>query len=96
MSDPKLLLMDEPSIGLSPIMVNEVANIVREISNLGVTVVLVEQNARMALRLRNTAYAPEVGRITLAARRRRWPRMIGRGRLSGGLIGARRGALRGV
>ena len=66
MSDPKLLLMDEPSIGLSPIMVNEVANIVREISNLGVTVVLVEQNARMALRLANTAYVLEVGRITLS------------------------------
>jgi branched-chain amino acid transport system ATP-binding protein len=66
MSDPKLLLMDEPSIGLSPIMVNEVANIVREINNLGVTVVLVEQNARMALRLANTAYVLEVGRITLS------------------------------
>ena len=66
MSNPKLLLMDEPSIGLSPIMVNEVANIVREIKNLGVTVVLVEQNARMALRLANTAYVLEVGRITLS------------------------------
>ena len=66
MSDPKLLLMDEPSIGLSPIMVNEVANIVKEINNLGVTVVLVEQNARMALRLADTAYVLEVGRITLS------------------------------
>jgi branched-chain amino acid transport system ATP-binding protein len=68
MSDPKLLLMDEPSIGLSPIMVNEVANIVREINNLGVTVVLVEQNARMALRLADTAYVLEVGKITLSGK----------------------------
>jgi branched-chain amino acid transport system ATP-binding protein len=66
MSDPRLLLMDEPSIGLSPIMVSEVANIVREINKLGVTVVLVEQNARMALRLANTAYVLEVGKITLS------------------------------
>ena len=66
MSDPKLLLLDEPSIGLSPIMVNEVAGIVREISKLGVTVLLVEQNARMALRLADSAYVLEVGRITLS------------------------------
>lgn len=68
MSDPKLLLMDEPSIGLSPIMVNEVAAIVREINSLGVTVVLVEQNARMALRLADTAYVLEVGKITLSGK----------------------------
>jgi branched-chain amino acid transport system ATP-binding protein len=66
MSDPKLLLMDEPSIGLSPILVNEVATIIKEINMLGVTVVLVEQNARMALRLANTAYVLEVGRVALS------------------------------
>jgi branched-chain amino acid transport system ATP-binding protein len=65
MSNPKVLLMDEPSIGLSPIMVNEVAKIVTEINQLGVTIVLVEQNARMALRLANTAYVLEVGNIAL-------------------------------
>jgi branched-chain amino acid transport system ATP-binding protein len=65
MSNPKVLLMDEPSIGLSPIMVNEVAKIVTEINQLGVTIVLVEQNARMALRLANTAYVLEVGSIAL-------------------------------
>ena len=65
MSNPKVLLMDEPSIGLSPIMVNEVAAIVKQINALGVTVVLVEQNARMALRLAQTAYVLEVGKIDL-------------------------------
>ena len=64
-SKPKVLLMDEPSLGLSPIMVNEVAKIVTEINQTGVTVVLVEQNARMALRLAKTAYVMEVGSISL-------------------------------
>ncbi len=65
MTNPKVLLMDEPSIGLSPIMVNEVAKIIQDINNLGVTIVLVEQNARMALRLANSAYVLEVGSIAL-------------------------------
>ncbi len=65
MSNPKVLLMDEPSLGLSPIMVNEVANIIRQINKLGVTIILVEQNARMALRLANSAYVLEVGKLTL-------------------------------
>lgn len=65
MSNPKVLLMDEPSLGLSPIMVSEVAKIIVEINQIGVTVVLVEQNARMALRLANYAYVMEVGTIAL-------------------------------
>jgi branched-chain amino acid transport system ATP-binding protein len=65
MSNPKVLLMDEPSIGLSPIMVNEVAKIIKQINQLGVTIVLVEQNARMALRLASSAYVLEVGNIAL-------------------------------
>jgi branched-chain amino acid transport system ATP-binding protein len=65
MSSPKVLLMDEPSLGLSPIMVNEVAKIIREISQTGVTIVLVEQNARMALRLARKAYVLEVGTVVL-------------------------------
>jgi branched-chain amino acid transport system ATP-binding protein len=65
MSNPKVLLMDEPSIGLSPIMVNEVAKIIKQINQLGVTIVLVEQNARMALRLASSAYVLEVGTIAL-------------------------------
>ncbi|MBN1367903.1 MAG: ABC transporter ATP-binding protein [Dehalococcoidales bacterium] len=65
MSNPKVLLMDEPSLGLSPIMVNEVGKIITEINQTGVTIVLVEQNARMALRLANTAYVLEVGGIAM-------------------------------
>lgn len=65
MSNPKVLLMDEPSLGLSPIMVSEVAKIVTQINQTGVTIVLVEQNARMALKLADTAYVLEVGNITL-------------------------------
>ena len=65
MSNPKVVLMDEPSIGLSPIMVSEVAKIITQINRTGVTVVLVEQNARMALKLAKTAYVIEVGRIAL-------------------------------
>ena len=67
MSNPKVLLMDEPSIGLSPIMVNEVAKIIQQINQTGVTIVLVEQNARMALKLAKTAYVVEVGIITMKA-----------------------------
>ncbi len=65
MSNPKVLLMDEPSLGLSPIMVSEVAKIVTQINQTGVTIVLVEQNARMALRLADIAYVLEVGSIAL-------------------------------
>jgi branched-chain amino acid transport system ATP-binding protein len=65
MSNPKVLLMDEPSLGLSPIMVSEVAKIITEINQTGVTIVLVEQNARMALKIANDAYVIEVGNITL-------------------------------
>jgi branched-chain amino acid transport system ATP-binding protein len=65
MSNPKVLLLDEPSLGLSPLMVEEIANIVREISKLGVTILLVEQNAYMALELAQTAYVLEVGSVAL-------------------------------
>jgi branched-chain amino acid transport system ATP-binding protein len=65
MSNPKVVLMDEPSLGLSPLMVSEVAKIITQINVTGVTVVLVEQNARMALRLAHTAYVLEVGKIAL-------------------------------
>ena len=57
--------MDEPSLGLSPIMVEEVAVIIEEISQMGVTIILVEQNAVMALELADRAYILEVGNITL-------------------------------
>ncbi|MBN1632459.1 MAG: ATP-binding cassette domain-containing protein, partial [Thermoleophilia bacterium] len=66
MARPKVLLMDEPSLGLSPIMVQEVAKIVRQIHDSGVAVVLVEQNARMALKLAHRAYVLEVGEVTVS------------------------------
>ena len=64
MSNPKVVLMDEPSLGLSPLMVSEVAKIISKINQTGVTIVLVEQNARMALRLAHNAYVLEVGKVT--------------------------------
>ncbi len=65
MSNPKLLLMDEPSLGLSPIMCQEIARIIREVHKGGRTVVLVEQNARLALTIAQRAYVLETGRIAL-------------------------------
>ena len=65
MARPKLLLMDEPSMGLSPLMVEEVARIVRDINQRGMSIILVEQNARMALELCHRAYILEVGEVVL-------------------------------
>lgn len=65
MSHPKIILMDEPSMGLSPIFVEEVFNIIRDISAGGTTVLLVEQNAKKALTIANRAYVLETGNITL-------------------------------
>jgi branched-chain amino acid transport system ATP-binding protein len=65
MSMPKLLMMDEPSMGLSPILVSEIFSIIREISKAGTTVLLVEQNAKMALSIAGRAYVMETGKIVL-------------------------------
>jgi branched-chain amino acid transport system ATP-binding protein len=65
MASPKLLLMDEPSIGLSPLLVAELANIIRDINQEGISILLVEQNCRMALKLAKRAYILELGRIVL-------------------------------
>ena len=65
MSSPRLILMDEPSLGLSPVLVQEVAKIIREINIKGVPVILVEQNAELALNLADYGYVLETGRITL-------------------------------
>lgn len=65
MSCPKIILMDEPSMGLSPIFVNEIFDIVREISEGGTTVLLVEQNAKKALSIADRAYVLETGNIVL-------------------------------
>jgi len=65
MANPKLLLMDEPSMGLSPLMVQEVARIIGNINGRGMSIMLVEQNARMALELSHRAYILEVGTVVL-------------------------------
>jgi branched-chain amino acid transport system ATP-binding protein len=65
MSRPKMLVLDEPSMGLSPVMVQEIARIVRDIVSRGVPVVLVEQNAELALRIARFAYVLETGSIAL-------------------------------
>ncbi len=65
MSAPRLLLLDEPSLGLSPVMVQEIAKIVVDINAKGVPVVLVEQNAELALRLARYGYVLETGRVAL-------------------------------
>ena len=65
MSRPKIILMDEPSMGLSPIMVNEIFDIIRAVSEGGTTVLLVEQNAKKALSIADRAYVLETGNIVL-------------------------------
>jgi branched-chain amino acid transport system ATP-binding protein len=71
MARPKLLLLDEPSMGLAPLMVAKIFEIVREIARQGVTILLVEQNARLALELAGRGYVMESGAVTLAGDSRR-------------------------
>ena len=65
MSRPKLIMMDEPSLGLAPIVVRGIFDIIREINQRGTTILLIEQNANMALQTAHTGYVLETGRITL-------------------------------
>ena len=66
MSRPKLLLLDEPSMGLAPIFIREIFKIIQEIQKTGTTVLLIEQNAKMALSISNRAYALETGSVVLS------------------------------
>ncbi len=66
MSKPSIILMDEPSMGLSPLYVNEIFDIIREVNSDGTTVLLVEQNAKKALAIANRAYVLETGKIVLS------------------------------
>ena len=66
MSKPKMIMMDEPSLGLAPIVVKDIFEIIRKINNQGVTVLLIEQNANMALKTAHYAYVLETGRITMS------------------------------
>lgn len=65
MSRPKLLLLDEPSLGLAPLVVQDIFKIIQEINRQGVTVLLVEQNANMALKIAHRGYVIETGHITM-------------------------------
>ena len=64
MSRPKVMMLDEPSLGLAPLVVQDIFSIIQEINRQGVTILLVEQNANMALKIANWAYVLETGRIT--------------------------------
>ncbi len=65
MTKPKLLVMDEPSLGLSPIMVNEIGSIIKTMKEAGRTILLVEQNAKLALKLADHTYVLELGKVVL-------------------------------
>jgi branched-chain amino acid transport system ATP-binding protein len=66
MANPTLLLLDEPSLGLAPLLVQEIFTIIEEINRSGVTIVLVEQNSRMALKVAHRAFVLEIGRVVIA------------------------------
>jgi branched-chain amino acid transport system ATP-binding protein len=71
MARPRIVLLDEPSLGLAPILVKEIFNLIHEINRRAVTVLLVEQNARQALRIANWSYVLENGRVTLSGQAER-------------------------
>ena len=66
MSRPKLMMMDEPSLGLAPLVVQQIFSIIKEINKKGVTILLIEQNANMALKTADIAYVIETGNIVLS------------------------------
>ena len=66
MSRPKVMMMDEPSLGLAPLVVREIFRIIEEVNKKGVTILLIEQNANMALKTAHTGYVLETGRITMS------------------------------
>ena len=66
MSRPKLMMLDEPSMGLAPILVQQIFDIIVDMNKQGTTILLVEQNAQMALSIANRAYVLETGRITMS------------------------------
>jgi branched-chain amino acid transport system ATP-binding protein len=66
MSDPKLLLMDEPSMGLAPVLVDSIFETIQELNRAGTTILLVEQNARVALQIAHRGYVLQTGEIVLS------------------------------
>ena len=65
MAKPKMILMDEPSMGLSPLLVKEIFSIIKEVNKQGITILLVEQNAKMALSIADRAYVLETGKVII-------------------------------
>ena len=65
MADPKLIMMDEPSLGLAPLVVKEIFSIIRKVNEAGVTVLLIEQNANVALKTANRGYVLETGTVSM-------------------------------
>jgi branched-chain amino acid transport system ATP-binding protein len=86
MSRPKLLLLDEPSLGLAPIIMQQVYRVIADIRRQGTTVLLVEQNAHMALSVADRGYVRETGRVVTQGK----PRHCGTTRMSGPPLGGRR------
>jgi len=70
MAKPKLIMMDEPSLGLAPLIVNDIFDIIKEINKLGTTILLIEQNANKALKVADYGYVLETGNITIAGKGR--------------------------
>lgn len=66
MSDPQLLMLDEPSMGLAPLVINEVFQVIKKVNEMGITVLLVEQNAKMALKISHRAYLMNTGKIVVS------------------------------
>ena len=66
MSRPKVMMMDEPSLGLAPLVVREIFRIIEEVNKKGVTILLIEQNANMALKTADMGYVMETGRVTMS------------------------------
>ncbi len=68
MTDPQIVLMDEPSMGLSPLLVKEIFAIIQQLHESGITILLVEQNAKMALAVSDRAYVLETGKISMSGK----------------------------
>jgi len=66
MSNPRLIMLDEPSMGLAPILVQEIFDIIKNLHDTGTTILLVEQNAQMALSIANRAYVLETGHVAMS------------------------------
>ena len=88
MGSPSIILMDEPSMGLSPLLVKEIFHIIKEVHKQGITVLLVEQNAKMALAIADRAYVLETGKITLSGTGRELRELLNNEKVKKAYLGA--------